>query len=711
MKKITLLGAMAAALLLSGCTKVPAEHGENGGRFPEGTRIYINAGLALPTASGTRSATDDDENDGEHTNSDATPKDHEYGHDYESDVRSVLLVIADSEDKYITHTFVSNVSEAPVSGKKFDFVVTGELSYEDLEKAYNGTDDNGTNALLKMNQEVHVWVYCNYTGAMVEKFGNVKLADEDWINFTGTVEEKPANPSTSSDIPNTIWAKGSFLMTNANNKDNVFTFPEKIEDWDPYTDKSNPYLLSKDENTPDQEEELRPIHVERAAARIDFRDASPNKNLIYPLTYITKRPTGTAGDDNDPPTDNGESLKLFSVKLNRMSLVNMSKNFYYLRRVSADGTATGAKVGGYEYYRSDTDCNYVVDTDYSDKNGKKIGAKNDYFNFPLFTADSSYNREAWYVDKISDVVNNEDFDNWEGSASNKYHIWRYVTENTIPGIDNQITVQSTGIVFKGSIILGDDGKDGEDGEDASKGLISQSVKNALIEAEKGSEASESALPDLYSFEGRLYAGISELVSAAAESKGSTLNTAVNLALKHWKADSDSEKFVYHEDIQETDVLTAELFKELTSSVGSTNYPGYTIDFIDTEGDDDALAKAVYNFNKAVAKVQPEELGITIYRASNEEDGDGWGYYCYYFYWNRHNDNEKSGKMGPMEFATVRNNVYKLAVTKISEFGHPRVTDFDPDPVEPKDPDEEPKVYFQVQVDVLPWVVRVNDIEF
>ena len=68
-------------------------------------------------------------------------------------------------------------------------------------------------------------------------------------------------------------------------------------------------------------------------------------------------------------------------------------------------------------------------------------------------------------------------------------------------------------------------------------------------------------------------------------------------------------------------------------------------------------------------------------------------------------------MGPMEFATVRNNVYKLAVTKLRRLGHPGDPKDDPDPNVPDDPDEEDVVYMDVKVEVLPWVVRVNNIEF
>ena len=96
------------------------------------------------------------------------------------------------------------------------------------------------------------------------------------------------------------------------------------------------------------------------------------------------------------------------------------------------------------------------------------------------------------------------------------------------------------------------------------------------------------------------------------------------------------------------------------------------------------------------------------------------YYVYYYYWNRHNDNLNPYKMGVMEFAVVRNNVYKLAVDKISRFGHPTPPDPsnpdpdpepDPDPVDPDDPDESVNYYFNVTVKVLPWTVRINNIEF
>ena len=134
---------------------------------------------------------------------------------------------------------------------------------------------------------------------------------------------------------------------------------------------------------------------------------------------------------------------------------------------------------------------------------------------------------------------------------------------------------------------------------------------------------------------------------------------------------------------------------------------------------DANLQAAYNQAAAglEADVEPAAkdaaaAGFTGYSA------EGGKYYTYYYYWKRHNDNLDPYNMGIMEFAVVRNNVYKLCVDSISKFGHPtpptdptHPTDPDPDPVKPDDPDESVNYYFTVTVKVLPWTVRINNIEF
>ncbi len=92
----------------------------------------------------------------------------------------------------------------------------------------------------------------------------------------------------------------------------------------------------------------------------------------------------------------------------------------------------------------------------------------------------------------------------------------------------------------------------------------------------------------------------------------------------------------------------------------------------------------------------KENGFTAYKPNDEGK-----YLCYYFSYNRHNDDNDVTNIGDLEFATVRNNVYKLAVTKISRFGT----------FQPSENIEDWDVYFNLEVKVRNWTVRINNIEY
>lgn len=81
--------------------------------------------------------------------------------------------------------------------------------------------------------------------------------------------------------------------------------------------------------------------------------------------------------------------------------------------------------------------------------------------------------------------------------------------------------------------------------------------------------------------------------------------------------------------------------------------------------------------------------------------------CYYYTTEiKHFDNGDNAVLGNMEFAIMRNNIYSLSVSGINEIGDAIV-----DPT-PNIPDEtESRAALTVQVRILPWIVRYNDIEF
>lgn len=489
----------------------------------------------------------------------------EIGKDYENQVSEVLVVITDAtDDKFIAGSTVTNLIP---TGSNTTYVVP-----------FN------TNKLVNyVEKPVNIYVYCNPTSELKEG-----LESEDGIDVNATY-------TLTSATDETIWSitdgdnntkNGHFLMTNADD-DYERTLPANLDN---YKVESNPF-------------DLETIKVERAAARFDYKSSDDDE------TYTLMEKDGKAE---------------VTVTLTDMALVNLSKEFYYLRRVSADGTSTNAAIGGTE-----TNTNYVVDTDYEwkGKYSEETTDKASHFFYVYNPNSASTTDYAWT--SISSLTSEDNDESWNSgeNANDKrkgYKIWRYATENTIPkGTDDGLQKKgiTTGVVFKGEI----------------KGVSED--KRILL----------NGTNTVYVFDNILW-GTWDDVKTAAAKKESDNTTLAN-------------------------PLLAAAYNEAMKG-------GY------------ADAKAV-------------TAGFTIFRPNTTTQK----YEVLYYYWNRHNDNNNNGSMGPMEFAVVRNNVYKLSVTGVDKFGHPTDPDDDPDPENPEDPDEEDDVYFKVAVEVLPWVVRINDIEF
>ncbi len=485
----------------------------------------------------------------------------EIGKDYENQVSEVLVVITDAkDDKFIAGSTVTNLIP---TGNNTTYVVP-----------FN------TNKLVNyVEKPVNIYVYCNPTSEL--KKG---LESEDGIDVNATY-------TLTSATDETIWSitdgdkntkNGHFLMTNAD--DNyVRTLPANLDN---YKVESHPF-------------DLETINVERAAARFDY------KSSVDDETYMLM------GEDGKEEV---------TVTLTDMALVNLSKEFYYLRRVSANGTSTDATIGGTE-----TKTNYVVDTDYEwkGKYSEETTDKASHFFYVYNPNSASTTDYAWTsISSLTSEDNDESWNSGEIAKRKGYKIWRYATENTIPAqVSNQKKGITTGVAFKGEI----------------KG-VSDRMKTLL-----------NGTNTVYVFDNILWGTWDDVKTAAEAKKESDKTTLAN-------------------------PLLAAAYNKAT--------------------------KGGYSNDKAVA------AGFTIFKPNADEK-----YEVLYYYWNRHNDNNNNGSMGPMEFAVVRNNVYKLSVTGVNKFGHPTNPGDDPDPENPEDPDEEDDVYFKVAVEVLPWVVRINDIEF
>ncbi|MDE7411525.1 MAG: Mfa1 family fimbria major subunit [Paramuribaculum sp.] len=643
----------------------PGNPDGNGNTVADGSGVYMQVVVSMPE--GSRSFT---------SGPGSSTGGSEVGSDAENRVSSMLIVLAkQSNNEYIAHALVDNSIVSINNGKSYS--AKGKISKSDLADYYAGLTGGA-------HTDIHVFVFCNPTSDLLEVFSENVVA-ADWYNAMCQLGEGES-----------IWANNYFLMSNSEIA--TRTLPKSIDDWNPFSVETNPFNLSG-VNSEGEDKEINnggagkgAVKVERACARFDFRDGSKdiaaNAEFNLPAnTYPVVRHVnedGTIGDVH------------VNIKLNKMLLVNMSNSFYFLRRVSANGTPTNSILCGSEmpWYTDNNGLpvpgltgNYVVDAYAQEKMDGVETQFSKYFNYSFFddngVCDNTGTTNRWYLSRIEDVLKNGNDDNPDWDTDKKYgdyKVWRYVTENTIPGeARNQVNGITTGVVFKGKMEVTEELKNSADEYDQALYNAIANVGDVLV--------SSKTRPIIYAYSNILYCSWPNIRQQA-------ISVSYSADTQEWNRTNTLYKAVFGNG------GTGEDYDELAEDTGSANY-------LWNQWDKDGRISdaALLAFKKAATG-----SGITIYQASNDVD-DGWGYYCYYYYWNRHNDNNVASQMGPMEFAVVRNNVYKLAVTNIKQLGHPRISENDPEPPTPDTPNEKGDVYLTVECEVLPWVVRVNNIEF
>lgn len=515
----------------------------------------------------------------------------EIGKDYENHVGEVLLVLADSDDKCL----LSRIA-----------VVVKGGNAEHWEVETKASDIAGFGA-------VKVYVFCNPSSALKNMSTGTDLKALSYTLQEDNADDPAWNTSE----------KGHFFMSNAVAHNFDFT----------------------NDTATDNIYDLGTVKVERSVARFDYKQKA--KDNLYDIVIKPEETSSTKESQKDP------EFSGIQIKLTDVALVNLSKNFYYLRRVSNNGLNDKATICGVEISN-----NYVVDTDAQEKSSYKKADTWKTGNFFYNLENTKEWRNSFTSLSTITGEKEDNDDSWNNPDKHgNYYIWRYATENTIPQPDTQqMNGISTGVVFKAQIVVD---------ESATTGLAAK-IKEYASKSYK-----------VYAFKGRLYGTWKDVYNAAI---------AGNATL-----------YAAYEKVEK---------KEMTL----------------------------------------REAGFSVYYPQylDKNDKTKIGYQAVYYYWNRHNDNGRTtgdNHMGPMEFAVVRNNVYKLCVEDIYTFGYPfndpddpdkpdptdpdpenpdpeDPDDPDPDPETPDpetpdepDPDDDPDVTFKVSVQVLPWVVRINHIEF
>ncbi|MDE6095425.1 MAG: Mfa1 family fimbria major subunit [Muribaculaceae bacterium] len=528
--------------------------------------VNMKIAISLPSSGGTRAEA------GEYVGE-------EVGKDFENNVKEVLVVLAHRDNNDFIARSVSTI--ATDEQQKSPIVSTSTFNKSVLVNYINSLGEDPDQA------SVNVFVFCNPTEDLKKAMASHTRGDKasSWMDEVYTLSEdnlEYKNVSEGMNIPM------------ANEKNTTLSLPKKSEI------ENGDYAVNAFD--------LGTIPVIRSIARFDFKNTI--KDGKYPIDITVN------GVNGDNLVSGG-----LEIRLTHMALVNLSKSFYYLHRTLDKNDNTN-------YAGTDSRDSYIVDADWEWKKANNWEATTGFSNnfmYPLYNNDGDLDVNQWNRIEITDDLNGDDNeDKWNtGNQDEGYKIWRYVTENTIPGAAQaQKTGISTGVVFRGIMNVTDN--------------TPETIRTAMENYE-----------DIYVYNSTTIFG-------------------------NW-------------DAVET--------------------------WVNKEGNENLSVTAAYNASIGddgnVDEKKAVENGFTIYRY----DAEHGGYCTLYYYWNRHWDNGNNGVMAPMEFAVVRNNVYKLAVESISALGHPRNPGDDPDPVDPDDPDEKGDVKLKMSVQVLNWTVRKNNIQF
>lgn len=443
--------------------------------------------------------------------------------------------------------------------------------------------------------------------------------------------------------------KNNFLMTNAE----LVTSPIPSH-----------ATLIKNNNTVATAYNLGTVRVQRVAARFDFEE-KPASGNIEANSYEIK--------------DNATGLPVAYVQIDGMSLINEAKEFYYLHRTAEaednGGWSTEVTLLGKEYGATTAD-NYIVSPNYAAKmafaanNNSDYSAIKDNYFFNIGQKPNTYE----YTMPGSEADN----DDWINAAGTNYHIWRYASENTMPRVAQKHGI-TTGVIFRAAI----------------KPYTPTTEELANVDGTHPAVTLAAALKSgktIYAY------------TQTEAGKDMQVNTMLGTA---------KDVYAYAYTHLQSDIR-ANFVKGVVAGAFTVKINGSAVNTEETifpalSGDQENLSDLLETVEVTMFDANLTENDGQYDVASNYNfvayapDADG-NYYNYYYYYNRHNDNGLVDEMGVMEFATVRNNIYKLRVSTVAGFGQPGDVTPDPDT-----DDENPEVYFQVSCEVIDWVVRVNDI--
>lgn len=417
-----------------------------------------------------------------------------------------------------------------------------------------------------------------------------------------------------SENDNTGWWNGANL-TLGNVRDHILTkawTPEADGSYSNFlmTNESDAFIELTEKNTSANPAETT-VDVERVAARVDYKT-----NGTYKIT-------------GDGTTANGTITITGAYIVNRLDAGS-----YFLKRVTV-GTDVNDNV---TYLGDETACNgvatnYVIDPWTKDKTAANAGSAAAPFTVDgeRVNAAGLYAPDTYFPNGSDDP---EDWDGWckEGDEvkdpDNQSEVWRrvgYCLENTTAS-DATMKQYNTGIVFRAKF--------------DPTGVKDYKPSNTF-----------------FTYDGKFYTSLTQMMG---EINGKAdFSSYVTKQIENKGID---EIHTFAESLKDDPVgYKSYLLSRTDDKV--YNWCEYLLNELGVDESDEGKGPQINQISVSDKKTRAILYGKSGGRIRTYYKGQ-----CYYIWWLRHSDNDDDTTNGIMEYAVVRNNIYKLDVTGVSSLG-------------------------------------------
>lgn len=461
-------------------------------------------------------------------------------------------------------------------------------------------------------------------------FDNVTSGDGKWITETqqADVDNGTYNVIVVANPGDDFWCSTADNLSEV--RDKIYTTAWTKSDDGTYSDflmalADEPSERLVVENNPKEDPATISVNVERVAARVDYK---------------------ADGEFKLTDTD----YKDASVKILGATIINdFSAGSYLLKRVSKDPTKkTGRDVTylGIEETGADgLPTNYVIDPWTAEKNSTNA----DLENTPFTTVDGKpVNAARLYVDGSYLYSGSEDPKWWSTRMTAG-------TPITDPGDDGQVW-QRVGYTLENTTAQDQTAKT------YNTGLAFQAQFNpgsALADYKTGHT--------FFRYSDRLYTSLTAMMGQLNEQ--TDFADYFNAAVENLKSGTWADVTAFCDALSYDPVGIAAYFTGLQGDAQGTDAVGTALDdvtwtaFLATLGVDES----------DLTDPQINQDGVTDTRARLYASSNGLlrTYYkglCYYVWWLRHSNDNSDVTNGLMEYAVVRNNIYKVKVSSVASIG-------------------------------------------